>query len=77
MQMYGGPHGGGGGGERSVSSGGSTAVEEEAAVVEMLLEAYFMQLGHTWQRLQVGRRGGVGACMVRLSRCRREVDQVG
>ncbi|GFR49533.1 hypothetical protein Agub_g11558, partial [Astrephomene gubernaculifera] len=25
---------------------------EEVAVVEMLLEAYFMQLGHSWQRLQ-------------------------
>ncbi|GIL49759.1 hypothetical protein Vafri_6055, partial [Volvox africanus] len=34
--------------------GGGAAVPdtEEVAVVEMLLEAYFMQLGHTWQRLQ-------------------------
>ncbi|GIL73407.1 hypothetical protein Vretifemale_3444 [Volvox reticuliferus] len=37
---------GGGGG------GGNGPDTEEVAVVEMLLEAYFMQLGHSWQRLQ-------------------------
>ncbi|GLI64558.1 hypothetical protein VaNZ11_007878, partial [Volvox africanus] len=40
-----GQYGGGGG-------GAAVPDTEEVAVVEMLLEAYFMQLGHTWQRLQ-------------------------
>ncbi|KAG2484057.1 hypothetical protein HYH03_017146 [Edaphochlamys debaryana] len=42
-EAYGAGAGAGGGGEPD---------DEEVAVVEMLLEAYFMQLGHTWQRLQ-------------------------
>ncbi|PNH09563.1 Magnesium transporter MRS2-B, partial [Tetrabaena socialis] len=36
----------------TVGGGGGEPDSEEVAVVEMLLEAYFMQLGHTWQRLQ-------------------------